>query len=70
MIMRAFVTHNPEDLDAYYGRALPKLREIAEVVLNPIDRNLTTPEFIEAAAGCQVIIAHRATPGDAAIFRA
>ena len=70
MIMRAFVTHNPEDLDAYYGRALPKLREIAEVVLNPIDRDLTTPEFIEAAAGCQVIIAHRATPGDAAIFRA
>ena len=70
MIMRAFVTHNPEDLDAYYGRALPKLREIAEVVLNPIDRDLTTPEFIEAAAGCEVIIAHRATPGDAAIFRA
>jgi len=31
---------------------------------------LTTPEFIEAAAGCEVIIAHRATPGDAAIFRA
>ncbi len=65
-----FLTHNPEDLDAYYRTALPQLQAMAEVVLNPIDRDLTTPELIEAAAGCQVIVAHRATPGEAGLFDA
>ena len=41
-MLRAFVTHNPEDLSAYFGRALPELQSIAEVVLNPLDRDLTT----------------------------
>jgi D-3-phosphoglycerate dehydrogenase len=68
--MRVFVTHNPEDLDAYYGRALPELQEIADVVLNPLDRDLTTDELIAAADGCQVIVAHRATPGDGRVFEA
>lgn len=63
-----FVTHNPEDLDAYYGRALPGLRRLGEVVLNATDHDLTTPELIAAAAGCHVIVAHRATPGEAAVF--
>lgn len=66
--MRVFITHNPEDRDAYYGRALPELEAIAEVVVNPLDRDLSTPELIEAAAGCDVIVAHRATPGEAAVF--
>ena len=66
--MRVFVTHNPEDLDAYYGRALPELDKIADVILNPTNRDLSTPELIEAAAGCDVIVAHRATPGEAAVF--
>ena len=68
--MRVLVTHNPEDLDAYYGRALPALREIAEVVLNPFDRDLTTAELIDVAAECDVIVAHRVTPGEAAVFSA
>lgn len=68
--MRVFLTHNPEDLDAYYGRALPQLRAIADVVINPLDRDLTTPELIDAAAGCEVVIAHRSTPGEAALFSA
>ena len=68
--IRVFLTHNPEDLEAYYGRALPELRAIAEVVVNPRDRDLTTAELIDAAAGCDVIAAHRATPGDAALFAA
>ncbi len=68
--LKVFVTHNPEDLDAYYGRALPDLRAVAEVVLNPSDRDLTTAELIDAAAGCHVIVAHRATPGEAALFAA
>ena len=66
--MRVFVTHNPEDLDAYYAKALVELRKIADVVLNPTDRDLTTPELIEAANGCEVIVAHRATPGEAELF--
>ncbi len=68
--MRTFLTHNPEDLQAYYGRALPELRAIADVVFNPLDRDLTTPELVAAAKDCDVIIAHRSTPGDAALFAA
>ncbi len=68
--MRAFLTHNSEDLRAYYGRALPELREIAEVVCNPLHRDLTTSELIDAAAGCEVIIAHRSTAGEGALFAA
>ena len=68
--MRVFVTHSPEDLEAYYGRSLPELRTLAEVVTNPLDRDLTTAELIEHAAGCHVIIAHRATPAEAQVFAA
>lgn len=64
------VTHNLEDLAAYYGRALPELADIVEVVTNPLDRDLTTPELIELAADAQVIVAHRSTPGEAALFGA
>ncbi len=67
-MLTAFVTHNPEDLDAYFAVALPELREVCRVVLNPLGRDLTTPELISAAAGCQVIVAHRSMPGDAAVF--
>ena len=71
MSLRIFVTHNPEDLTAYYGRALPELRSLdVDVVLNPTDHDLSTPELIDAAHGCHVIVAHRATPGDAAVFDA
>ncbi len=66
--MRVLLTHNPEDLDAYYGRALPQLETIAEVVLNPLDRDLTQDELVEAAANCDVIVAHRSTAGTAAVF--
>lgn len=67
-MLRAFVTHNPEDLEAYYGRALPELRTVADVVVNPLDRDLTTDELVEHSAGCQVVIAHRATPGEPSLF--
>lgn len=69
--LRVFVTHNPEDLTAYYGRAMPELHAldgVAEVVTNPLDRDLTTTELLSAAEGCQVIVAHRATPGEAELF--
>jgi len=66
--VRVFVTHNPEDLDAYFGRALPELEAIADVVLNSLDRDLTTEELLEQSADCQVIVAHRATPGETELF--
>jgi len=66
--VRVFLTHNPEDLTAYYGRALPELEAVAEVVINPLDRDLTTAELVEHAQGCDVIVAHRSTPGEAELF--
>ena len=63
-----FLTHNPEDREAYYGRSLPLLTQLADVVQNPFDRDLSTAELIDAARECDVIVAHRATPGDAAVF--
>lgn len=69
-MMRVFVTHNPEDRDAYFGRALPLLEAVpgVDVSLNGTDGNLDTEQLIEAAAGHQVIIAHRSTPGPAELF--
>lgn len=66
--MRVFLTHNPEDLEVYYGRALPELESMVDVVRNPIERDLEAEELIEAAAGCEVIVAHRSAPGEAATF--
>ena len=66
--MRVFVTHSPEDLEAYYGRALPELRALADVVVNPHPRDLTTDELVAAAAGCQVVVAHRSAAGPAELF--
>jgi D-3-phosphoglycerate dehydrogenase / 2-oxoglutarate reductase len=68
--MRVLLTHNPEDLDAYYARALGELHEVAAVTVNPLARDLSTDELIEAAAGCEVIVAHRSTPGEAQLFDA
>jgi D-3-phosphoglycerate dehydrogenase len=66
--MKIFVTHSPEDREMYFHWAVEPLRGLGEVVLNPTDRNLTTPELIEAAAGCEVIVVHRATPFPAEAF--
>ena len=66
--MRVFLTHNPEDLEAYYGRALPELEAVAEVVRNPSGHDLSTGELLEHSAECDVIVAHRATPGERALF--
>ncbi len=64
------MSHNHEDLDAYYGRALPMLEALegVTVALNPHARNLTSDELIDLAADCQVIVAHRSTPGPAELF--
>lgn len=68
--MRVFVTHNPEDRKAYFGGALPLLEAVPGVTigLNQTDHNLDTGQLIEAAAGHEIIIAHRSTPGPAELF--
>lgn len=68
--MRVLLTHNTEDLEAYYSRALPELEALpgVEVTINPHDRDLSTPELIDAVAGHHVIIAHRSTAGERALF--
>lgn len=69
--MKVFLTHDDEVFAAYYGeRALAALSEHAEVVRNTSKRVLRDRELAEAAAGCQAIIAHRATPGTAETFAA
>lgn len=67
--VRVFLTHAPDMLANYYGeRALAELRAVADVRLNPHGRVITTPELIEAARGCEIIISDRQTAGEAAIF--
>jgi len=66
--MKIFLTHNPEDREMYFHWALEPLGALGELAFNPRDRDLTPAELIEAAQGCEVLIAHRATPVGAAVF--
>ncbi len=69
--MRVFVTHADAAFDRYFGdRALAALREHAEVVRNSAGCVLQGEGLARAAAGCEVVIADRATPGTIATFAA
>jgi len=66
---RVFLTHPPQALQSYYGdKALAGLRAIAEVRLNPLQRELGIEELAQHARGCALIISYRQTPGPAALF--
>lgn len=66
-----FVTHPQDKLAQYFGeRATRALEAIAEVRFNPEARELTTPELVAAAQGCDALIAYRQTPGPELLFRA
>ena len=66
-----FVSHPKDKLDQYFGaKATLALQAIAEVRFNPEARDLSTPELISAAQGCDALIAYRQTPGTKALFRA
>jgi D-3-phosphoglycerate dehydrogenase / 2-oxoglutarate reductase len=70
-MLRVFLAHTPEMFEGYYGaRALAALQEHAEVVRNPGATVLTGAALAEAARGCQVIVADRATPGSPETFAA
>jgi D-3-phosphoglycerate dehydrogenase len=69
--VKVFLSHTQEQFEGYFGDApLEALRQQAEVVRNETGRVLAGAGLAAAAAGCEVIIAHRATPGTAETFSA
>jgi D-3-phosphoglycerate dehydrogenase len=65
-----FVTHPQDKLAQYFGpRATRALQAIAEVRFNPESRELSTPELVAAAQGCDALVAYRQTPAPASLFR-
>lgn len=66
---RVFLTHMPEMLENYYGSvALAELEAMAEVRLNPTSAVLDADALLENAAGCEIIVSDRQTPGPAGFF--
>ncbi len=67
--IKVFLTYTDAEFAAYYSQAgLAELSRHAEVLRNTTGRVLEGAELAEAAAGCQVIVAHRSAPGHAATF--
>ncbi len=65
------VTHPAPRLAMYLGeRALHQLQQVAQVRQNPLDDDLAGAALVDAAQGCDVILAYRQTPVDAAVFEA
>ena len=65
------VTHPRERLATYFGeQALANLQGVARVKLNPDAHDWSTPELIEVAQGCDVLIAYRQTALPAEFFAA
>ena len=63
------LTHPPQVRDNYYSdKALAGLEALGEVRRNPLGRELSTAELIDAARGCEFIVTHRHVPGDAELF--
>jgi D-3-phosphoglycerate dehydrogenase len=66
---RIFLSHAPHAFAHYYGaRALAGLAALGDVVRNPTEHPLSTPDLLAASEGCQVIVSDRNTPGEAALF--
>ena len=65
------VTHPRERLASYFGeQAMANLQSMACIKLNPNAHDWSTRELIEAAQGCDVLIAYRQTALDADFFSA
>jgi D-3-phosphoglycerate dehydrogenase / 2-oxoglutarate reductase len=65
-----FFTHTRADFDAGYdAAALSALSEISDIRVNALNRRLTGPEVVVAAAGCQVIMTEGKTVIDATAIR-
>jgi D-3-phosphoglycerate dehydrogenase / 2-oxoglutarate reductase len=69
--LRILLTHTPEMRQNYFGaRALGGLGALGEVTLHEGDGPLDKAELIEAAVGCQIIVADRTTACAAEAFAA
>jgi len=67
--LKILLTHSPDTLANYYGpRALAGLQALGEVVLNRDGRPLEGEALVRAAAGCDLIVSYRQSPGPAALF--
>ena len=65
-----FVSHPTDKLAQYFGpRATQQLQALAGVRFNLEPRDLSTPELISAAGGCDALIAYRQTPGPELLFQ-
>ena len=63
------LTHAADARALYYGdEALARLRELGEVRLNETGRALSTPQLLELARDCPIIVSDRVTEGPAAVF--
>jgi len=63
--LRILLTHTPDMRQHYFGeRALACLSAVGEVRLHDGQEPLDTPGLIAAAAGCQIVVADRATACD------
>lgn len=69
MTARILLTHSPDTLANYYGpRALAGLQALGDVVLNPDEKPLEGEALVRAAAGCDLIVSYRQSPGPAPVF--
>lgn len=67
--LKVFLTYTDDEFANYYSDAgLAELQRYAQVTRNTSGRVLEGRELSEAAAGCQVIVAHRSAPGLASTF--
>ncbi|MDB5893812.1 MAG: hydroxyacid dehydrogenase [Rhodoferax sp.] len=68
---QVFISHPRDKLAHYYGdKAVAALRAVADVRFNPGDSELPAPELAALAQDCDIVVAYRQTPGDAALFAA
>ena len=66
---KILLTHSPDTRANYYGdRALAGLRALGDVKLNEEEAPLEGEALVSAAAGCDLIVSYRQSPGPAALF--
>jgi D-3-phosphoglycerate dehydrogenase / 2-oxoglutarate reductase len=67
--LSAFLTYTDDELASYYSEAgLSALKQHVNVVRNDTGRVLAGRELAEIAKGCEIILAHRSSPGLAETF--
>lgn len=67
--LKVFLTYTDDEFANYYSEAgLAELQRHAQVIRNTSGRVLEGRELAEAAASCQVIVAHRSAAGLASTF--